>query len=279
MSRYGRGARPSSRAKLAAAFPASSHQLIRRALLAPLPAAASLAQYEPTRLDQGSTSACTAHALAAAVYTAAHGGLTWVPSPDLEYKATRALERAILAASGATLPDLTDSGAELADAIHAMGEYGVAPMGPQVEGRNSDVEASTVNDEIVVGRLEKSDTMIVTGEYRASGTGQSLYNQLCASIVSGFPVYVGAFVDTAFENLAVGQIAGAPDQSDPNGGGHAIFLDGYFTQPDGSRVWRLVNSWGPDWCDGGTCLVGQAWVSACFETWVVDVNISQGAVS
>jgi hypothetical protein len=279
--RYGKGARPSNPRKLAGAMAASSHPVLRAALAAgAIPAAASLASYEPTRLDQGQTGSCTAHGLAGAVFTAAKGGLLWIPSPDVEYKATRALERAAATRAGGTLPELTDGGAELADAIQAMSFEGAAPMGPPApDGRHSDVDPATVNDELVVARLEAADTTIVTGEYRISATGKALSDQAAAAIAAGYPVYCGFFVDSAFEDLSPGQVAGAPNQADPTGGGHAVYLSGYATRADGSRTFVLTNSWGESWCDDGRCLVSEAWLAAAWELWVIDVVISTGGIS
>ncbi len=274
---FGRGGRRSHPDKLARAKLASAHPLLS---VAP-PSSADLSPHCPSILDQGSTGSCTAHSLCAAVATAAAiaGVELALPSPDVEYKVTRALERAASVPPSVLLDPLTDSGAELADAISVMATAGVAPMGPSAEGRFSDVDPATVNNEPDLTRLEAAALTVVTGDYRAAGQGQQLSDQLAAALAAGFPIYVGFFVDSAFEALQPGQVAPAPNADDPNGGGHAVFLTGYTTAADGTRTFTLRNSWGSGWCNGGTCLVGQAWLDAAWEFWVIDVTVKKGAAS
>lgn len=281
--KYSGGARRSHPDKLARAKPASLHPVLAAILATTLVASASLATHEPSRLDQGQTGSCTAHSLCGAVYTAMAGALPFVPSPDLDYKGSRSLERAAAAPVDGTLPELQDVGAELADAIQSMAVDGIAPMaGPAADGRNSDCDPATVNDELDVARLEAAATTVITGEYRITvggAPGASLSDQVAAAIAAGFPVYVGFFVDSLFEDLQPGQVAQAPNEADPNGGGHAVYLSAFTTNADGSRTFTLTNSWGTGWCDQGRCLVSEAWLAAAWELWVVDVKVQKGAVS
>ena len=275
---FGRGARRSHPSKLARAK--LGHPAIAQ-LLGAIPSSADLSPHAPSILDQDGTGSCTAHSICAGVATAAAvaGVELALPSPDVEYKVTRGLERALAAPASTLLVPLTDDGAELADAIWAMATAGVCPMGAGVGGRHSDVDPATVNDEADLARLEEAATTIVTGDYRIEGSGQNLSDQVAAALAAGFPVYVGFFVDSAFEALQPGQVAGAPDQNDPNGGGHAVILTGFSTAADGTRTFTLRNSWGAGWCNGGTCLVGQAWLDAAWEFWVLDVTVKKGAAS
>ncbi len=84
-----------------------------------------------------------------------------------------------------------------------------------------------------------------------------------AHLHAGFPVLIGTGVDEAFIKLPAGKTwASAGEQV----GGHAMVVVGY---DDARRAFRLMNSWGREWADGGFCwmdydlfrkLVGEAYV-------------------
>lgn len=273
-----KGARRSHPDKLARRKLASAHPRIAPLMASP-PASASCESYEPPREDQGQTGSCTAHSGSACMFTAvgsiaavtkASSPLPFVPSPREIYAATRAIERAAATAPGAPLPLLTDSGAEPADVMSALAQFGVCPIGSQP----TDVTTANVNDEPDVDQLEAAATYLITGAYGI--TVDSSASPTCAAaIAAGYPIYVAFFCDTGFENWRAGNAPyGAPDQNDPQGGGHAVFIDGYTTNADGSRTWRLVNSWGTGWGDNGTALVSDAFLQACWELWVADVSVS-----
>jgi C1A family cysteine protease len=60
-------------------------------------------------------------------------------------------------------------------------------------------------------------------------------------------------------------VAGAPNQSDPQGGGHATLITGYRTNAAGLREWKLRNSWGASWCEAGYCWCSAEWLTAVWE--------------
>jgi C1A family cysteine protease len=91
-------------------------------------------------------------------------------------------------------------------------------------------------------------------------------------------VQAGFFCDSAFENLTPSEVAGVQNAADPNGGGHAVYLYGYRTNSAGKFEYRLRNSWGIGWCDGGDCWVSEAWLLACWELFPVAVKmVAKGA--
>lgn len=278
MSTHSLGARRSHPDKLARAKLADRHPGIAILLGQTLPQEYDLEAWAPPIFDQGPTGSCTAHGLAGAVFTAlAKAGtpLPWVPSPDGLYKCTRGIARANTTLPSGGLPEFTDGGAELADAIAAGAEWGIHQMGRRPsDGRNSDCDTPTINDEPNLEKLEEAATTLVTGEYRIDPQAGNASDLLAASLVGGFPLYDGFFVDGAFEALTPVQVAPAPNESDPNGGGHATYLGGYRTNL-GKREFRLTNSWG-DWCDGGRCWVSEAWIRNTWEIWVCDVTLRKG---
>lgn len=84
-----------------------------------------------------------------------------------------------------------------------------------------------------------------------------------AHLHAGFPVLIGTGVDEAFIKLPAGTTWSSIG---PEVGGHAMVVVGY---DDARRAFRLMNSWGREWADGGFCwmdydlfrkLVGEAYV-------------------
>lgn len=70
-------------------------------------------------------------------------------------------------------------------------------------------------------------------------------------IFSGIPVVIGMIVDNAFQNLQRGSIYTSPDNIDQ--GAHAMVVVGY---DDNLRAFKVINSWGASWADGGFGWVG-----------------------
>lgn len=279
---YGKGCRRSAPEKLAARAALHEHPDVAARLAAhregrvALPASVDLAAFQPPILDQGQTSACTAFSTSSAIATrfaSAGKPLGFVPSQRCIYATTRALERAGALPPDANLPALTDSGAELADVVTVLGRYGVLPMA----GLSGDVDPSSVNLEPDVGALEQAAAKLVVGERGLTPTASEAGDVIVAALMSGIPVVVAAFVDSAFENLSSGAVAGAPNEADPSGGGHALYISGAQTMADGSRALIVTNSWGPSWCNAGRGLVSEAWLAAAWELWSFDVSLTGGA--
>jgi hypothetical protein len=109
------------------------------------------------------------------------------------------------------------------------------------------------------------------GEYSIP-VDSSAPNLVALCIDSKIPVQVGFFCDSAFESLTPSQVAGAPNQNDPSGGGHAVYLYGYRTNAQGEFEFRLRNSWGNAWCDVGDCWVSTAWLLAAWELFPIAVK-------
>ena len=270
------GARRSHPDKIARTAPAHLHPKIRAALATPLPSSVDLSPHAPPILDQGSTGSCTAHAIAAAVVIttgAAGKPLGFVPSPRLTYAATRAFERAAATPAGATLPELTDSGAEIADVMSVLSADGVRPMmGPTSDGRISDVEPANVNAEPAIEDLEVAATKPIVGPYTVDMAASNVSDVLAAALAAGIAIDIAFLCDSAFQALGPGDVAQAPDTSDPSAGGHSTCLDGYVTAADGTRQFWLRNSWSIAWGTSGRTLVSPAFIAALWEAWPVVVS-------
>jgi hypothetical protein len=73
--------------------------------------------------------------------------------------------------------------------------------------------------------------------------------EIKAQLNAGYPVLIGARVDDAFMRLPAGTTWNSIGQPI---GGHAMIVVGY---DDDKHAFRLMNSWGQQWCDGGFCWV------------------------
>lgn len=214
--------------------------------------------------DQGQSGTCHAHSLCGAVDCAGKSAGSPFPffgSPRQLAACTYSDVRAARLVPGQPVPKLTDDGADLQDDATALSGWGLAPIqAPTSDGRFSDVEADPQDNTFP----EPDPTQLqrafqVTGEYSIPVNADAP-RLVALCLDANVPVQVGFFCDTAFENLTPGQVAGVPDQNDPNGGGHAVYLYGYRTNAQGKLEFRLRNSWGASWCDNGDCWVSEEWM-------------------
>jgi hypothetical protein len=248
-----------------------------------------------SRKNQGQCSGCTAHALAGGIETRcayAKCEPSFPISMHEVYSCTLGWERAAATPAGQPLPPLQDTGAELADVIASVATMGVSKfLGPSPDGRNSDIwtaadvanipnaPAPNVANEPDGSQLEEAASDPLAGAYTIDLTASDAVSKAVASITSGYTLYVGTFVDTAFMNLQNGQIAQPANQQDPNGGGHALYIADFRpskTKP-GELEFLVVNSWGP-WAGGnedddGMVWASQEWLLACWECWCLDETL------
>jgi len=224
-----------------------------RALATSIPSSRDL--FSGDVYDQGGVGSCAAHAGAGALvesHAAAGKPLRFMPSMDGLYRATLSLMRGAGEFRGA----LDDYGSDMAYLLQAIGLVGVKPMGSRVEGRFSDCSLDSVRRELTLSEMERDGQHLEIGAYELPRT----IDAICQAIAGGYCVVVGTFVDMAFEDWAPGKPpVGAPDLSDPNGGGHAIRVPGYETV-NGERVLVACNSWSTSWGDRGRFLASRSWV-------------------
>jgi hypothetical protein len=214
--------------------------------------------------DQGMTGSCVGHSSSGATETAfgmAGDPLGFIPSEADMYRGARSLERAKATALTASLPHLVDEGAMTEDMIAFIAQFGIRPRGiaRTADGRNSDVELATVNDELGLGDLEQDSLHVAIGPWAIDPGAADMEHQVQASLVAGFPVRHDGFADEAFQSTNGNTPIPAPDTRDPQGGGHATYLVGY-----GPGFFWLRNSWGTGWAAGGDCKVSTAFVRAAW---------------
>lgn len=275
------GLRRSHPAKLARRVALSGHPAVAGLLSGALPASADLAEWQPPCRDQGRSGSCTRGSTSSAyatAFAAAGSPLGYVPSQRVGYAGTRAIERAAAVPVGQPLPALQDTGAELADVFHFDATYGVLPqlVDKTPDGRLYDLwtdddtgpGTGNVNDEPPFAALEQSAARIITGPYAIDPRASNASDLVAGAIAARMPVEIAGFVDTRFEQLGPNDVMGAPDQSDPRGGGHAIYFAAYRTQGS-ARQFRVQNSWGAGWCAGGSCWVDETFLHALWEIWPI----------
>ena len=220
-----------------------------------LPASTDLHKDPP--LDQGQTSSCTAHALTKGVeiLTGALGS-----------------QHVLYSLTGARQGDLTDSGRQCSDTIAVAREQGLAPFEGDVEGRHSDVSTTNVTapatyDETKAALAHRVDLLPL----RIDPAIPDLSDRIVASLAIGSPVYLGTEVGAAFEDLGAGMVAQPTPANDTSGGGHALVIVGHRTNADGSRDFRVQNSWGESWDEAGECWASLAWVAATWELYPLSI--------
>lgn len=261
----GRGLKRSTPHRVAHRLGATLHPAIFAALAAPLPASGQVR--DATRKDQGETETCHAHSAISCVEVVTGK----IGSPQLLASCVAADVRAAKTPPGDPLPPLTDDGAELQDDADALRRWGLGQMGPQIAGRSG---LSDVPDDVPgvpfaepnVAALETAGHTLITGEYSIP-VDANAPKTVAACIVAGIPVWLGTLVGASFQSLLSDEVAQPTPDTDPTAGGHAMYISGYRTATDGTYEFRVENSWGTGWADGGACWASTAWLLACWDLW------------
>ena len=85
----------------------------------------------------------------------------------------------------------------------------------------------------------------------------------CMGIITGIPIF-----DSVYDVKSDGVIQYDPNKDTKNYGGHCILITGWKTDKDGKLWWRCLNSWGPDYGDGGYFWMPESYplVESCFTS-------------
>lgn len=204
---------------------------------ASLPAEVSLVRdLDVPILDQGGTSSCVAHAIAAAIrirMALAHGvtRLESLPLPSRRWIYRLARETH---AEGDV-----DDGTFISSGAFVCRDQGwpSEAHAPWSEERINEPMGDTA-------RMHAHDQRDAVEEYAILGTGDSLEAELRAALATGYPVVCGATVPQSWCDLGYDWM---PQTWGPDvAGGHAMVLVGY--DADG---YHLLNSWASTWGVGG----------------------------
>jgi hypothetical protein len=236
---------------------------------------ADLTAFVKRILNQGLSETCWAHSATALKFVVdmIRSGKADMVSPLFFAKIMYALYRDAQTPAGMPLPGpgLEDQGAQLDDARDAFARFGSVPFGKPEQDGNTDVPATQDDDgdpillpELTVPEAETGITVPFGGSYDIA-TGAGAGDLVAASLEAKRPVWFGTLVGQAFQALVAGDIAQPCDPSDPTAGGHAMGYLAYKTvSVNGTkkRQYKVLNSWGADWCEGGYVWASEEFVEA-----------------
>jgi hypothetical protein len=257
------------------------HLAAQRFPVAPLAPDVSLSDQAPAVMDQGSgrfgTGSCTGHAIACAacttLVTSGHA-LPFVISPAEIYRNGRAIDR------GPGGPSLIDDGAQPNQVWRAVSTFGVrAIKAPTSDGRYSDAEPATINDEPTLGDLEDESRTLLVDEYGISSRGARRVAEIKIAInglgygVEGVPLTAAiAGGSDAFQAYA-GGVLGRLDASLD----HYVAILGYRTRTSGKTEFLIRNSWGIDWGLHGDCWIDEDALDELGDIVAADVRVKAGS--
>jgi hypothetical protein len=210
-----------------------------------MPPSASLEKYCPTPGDQGAYGTCVAFATAYGVRT-----IMWAKQNNITDKA-----RITQAALSPTfvyeqIKDEGDKecqdGSSPITALDLLIESGVPTMKtvPYICGGTIGSKALTEAMDFVISDYQTLwDIDLGTAEEKINGTKKALSE--------GYPVLLGMIIPESFYETGAVWHATSTDGG-PSGqhGRHCMCVVGYDDNKEGGSF-RVMNSWGNDWCDGG----------------------------
>lgn len=214
-----------------------------------LPSVASLEAWDEIT-DQKGTSSCVGHAVAGSICIAENrsGKNYGHPSRLFVYWIARARHKR---------PPLRDDGAYIRSAFKAVQKLGV----PDEE--HWPFRSKSVNRQPGPNTWQRADPR-KDGEYlRITGTGDTLIRRIMSAIDDGYAVTFGTQLAKSFMSASGDHVINHPEGDEELAGGHAMRIIGYRTRPGGAVQFRVSNSWGPRWRDGGRC-----WFTERYITWV-----------
>lgn len=206
----------------------------------------------PPIMNQGTTGSCTGHAAArctATRFAMIGDQLPFVPSPKGLYGLGRAIDRKNAGQSNKT--PLRDIGASPSSVTAGANQWGVrAIQAPTSDGRYSDCEPSTINDEPSLDDLEEDAATLVIGDYSITSTDAQRELEIRSTLSNNFPIAcaVDASTGSPIQNYnGVSVISDMGVNLD-----HFVSLLAFKEAPDGNGfIYGFVNSWGEAWGQDG----------------------------
>jgi hypothetical protein len=222
-----------------------------------LPRAVDLSSNMPPPLDQGSQGSCVAWALAYALKSyqeKVEEGQPFV-GPDGRIDARRVFSPGFIYSQ---VNQGRDGGCKFPDAFKVLQDYGAAPWAemPYEEAKPFEKPSAAA---VAAARRYRIDEWKQLKGIDEKG--------IKAQLNAGFPVVIGARVDQGFKELRRGAWD-APHGADL--GNHAMVVVGY---DDALGAFKVINSWGPQWGEGG-----YGWITyAHFRVVVNEVFVAKDA--
>jgi hypothetical protein len=253
---YGKGYRPSPAHHLGLGHPEHLSEVI-------IPRNAEVVM--PACLDQGNTQSCTGNGGAVGIQVAMSHAANldtgkFVPLPSrlfLYYHARFRIGE-----------QSHDEGAMISDIFTSAAKLGVPPESAWTFSEALDkVTAQPSPDAYVQAADQKID---ILGGWRITSTGSNKVRDVQRAIASDDPVVLGLQLDQAFEDLPAWTVW--PGRTGAEIGGHCIVACAYRTTSSGRIEFKIHNSWGPGWCETGSCWVDSAAIESpeANDLWIAD---------
>lgn len=208
-----------------------------------LPASGSVKNQVQEVYDQGAEGSCTANAFCAA-YRIVETDKTFNPSRAYVYYKERLVE------DGNNPSGITDSGADVEDAVNYVAQYGVCSEASfPYNTANVDVAPPASCDVEAAQHKLGSLVTITAGDLTT----------IKHTLLSGDPVLLAIGVYQSFESAftartGIVKMPNPTNYEDPNDpvdpflGGHQVLIVGYY---DVTQTFTVLNSWGTSWGHGG----------------------------
>jgi len=113
-----------------------------------------------------------------------------------------------------------------------------------------------VNKELPLDVYQNASARHMSAWYRLDKPGYGKLDQICQAVAMGHPVPFAVTVDQRFMELSGKKPVEGFDPA-TRVGGHMMLVVGY-TTVGGKRLFRVLNSWGSGWGDGGFCWMTEA---------------------
>ncbi|WP_125256789.1 C1 family peptidase [Brevundimonas fluminis] len=198
-----------------------------------LPASVDLSQYMPPPGDQGDQNSCVGWAVAYAVKSyQEQRELRWSFFEGGSLKQERIFSPSYVYNQ---INNGMNVGTLFPHALNLVAEHGAAPLSSMPYSR---YDAQVSANAHAAAKRYRIDT------WRTVNAQAPM--EVKAQIAAGFPVMIGAEVDEGFSRLSGAQMWRAHEGAVK--GGHAMVVVGY---DDARKAFRLINSWGTGWGDGG----------------------------
>jgi len=187
--------------------------------------------------DQGELGSCTANGIAAAYQfdmVFQKCPVDFMPSRLFIYWNERYMEGTVN----------EDAGAEIRDGIKSIGQFGVCP----------ETEWPYNIDQFIAKPFQLCyDNALLHRAISYRRVTPNL-NMLRSALAGGLPVVFGTELYESFESEETARtgIVTMPEPGEAELGGHCMALWGY---DDPTQTFLVRNSWGPDWGQGGYCLM------------------------
>jgi hypothetical protein len=201
-------------------------------LMGDIPPAADLSDSFPSPGDQGQQGSCVGWAVAYALKSYQEKmERKWNLDQNDRLFSPSFIYNQIKKSSGC------DGGSLISDALNLVRRDGIASLSTF---DYTDRACSAVPD----AGVRQTARQYAIADWRRVNVQDEM--EIKTQVAAGFPVVIGMMVDQAFSQLQPGQVYSTPDNVSP--GGHAMVVVGY---DDGKSAYKVINSWGSGWGDGG----------------------------